>query len=255
MPEVGLDYGFLRESTSEDSLTILVMKDRTSKAVLVDVVEMKGRGLEGTIERVISNLATLGHKKVILRTDQEPAILDLVKGVIEARAEPTLPENSPVGESQSNGMVERAVRSAKDQIRTLRLALMKRISRKVPPRHPTLTWMAQHAGELICKYQKNKDGKTAYDKLMGKPCREEILEFREHVHYRISNVDTGSLDARWSTGVWQGKRWRSAEHDVGIPQGVVKSDAVKRKPLEDRWNAEAIEAITGTPGNLTPLPT
>ena len=26
-------------------------------------------------------------------------------------------------------------------------------------------------------------------------------------------------------------------------------------PIEDRWNAEAIEAITGTPWNLTPLPT
>ena len=107
---------------------------------------------------------------------------------------------------------------------------MMRIGRSVPSRHPTMTWMTQHAGELICKYQKNKDGKTAYEKLMGKPCREEILEFGEHVHYRISNIDTGSLDARWSTGVWLGKRWRSTEHNVGTPQGVVKSHAVNRKP-------------------------
>lgn len=132
-------------------------------------MEMKGRGLEGTIERVVSNLATLGHMKVVLRTDQEPAILDMVKGVIETRAEPTLPENSPVGESQSKGMIERAVRSANDQIRTLRLALTKRISREFPPSRPTMTWMTQHAGELISKYQKNKDGKTAYEQLMGIP--------------------------------------------------------------------------------------
>ena len=59
-----------------------------------------------------------------------------------------------------------------------------------------MTWMTQHVGELICMFQKNKDGKTAYEKLMDKPCHEEILEFGEHVHYRISNVDTGSLDAR-----------------------------------------------------------
>ena len=216
---------------------------------------MKGRGFEGTIERVISNLATLGHKEVILRTDQEPAILDLVNGVIETRTEPTLPENSPVGESQSNGMVERAVRPAKDHIRTLRLALMKRIGRMVPPGHPIMPWMTQHSGELICKYQKNKDGKTAYEKLKVKPCNEEIVEFGEYVHYRISNVDTGSLDARWGAGVWLGKRWRSTEHYVGTPQGVVKSYAIQRKPLEERWDAEAIEAITGTPWNLTPLPT
>ena len=81
------------------------------------------------------------------------------------------------------------------------------------------------------------------------------MEFGEYVHYRISNVDTGSLDAWWDAGVWLGKRWRSTEHDVGTPLGFVKSYAVQRKPLEERWDAEAIEAITGTPWNLTPLPT
>ena len=64
------------------------------------------------------------------------------------------------------------------------------------------------------------DGKTSYATLMGKHCREMIVEFGEQVHYRISNVDTCILDARWSTGVWLGKRWRSAKHYVGTPIGV-----------------------------------
>ena len=70
-------------------------------------------------------LAKLGHNKVVLRSDQEPAIFDLIAGVFEARQDPTIPHNSPVGESQSNGFVERAVRTVKDQVRTLRLALQK----------------------------------------------------------------------------------------------------------------------------------
>ena len=115
--------------------------------------------------------------------------------------------------------------------------------------------MTQHAGGLVSKYQTNKDGKTAYEQTDGQAYREEILEFGEEVHHRISNVDTGSLDARWSTGVWLGKRWRSAKHYVGTPQGVVKSYVVTRKPLEDRWRAEAVDAITGTPWNSTPLRT
>jgi hypothetical protein len=57
----------------------------------------------------VENLAKLGHRKVVLRSDQEPAMLDLIAGVIEARQDPTIPQNSPVGESQSNGLVERAV--------------------------------------------------------------------------------------------------------------------------------------------------
>ena len=45
VPEIGLDYDFLRESDNDATLTILVMKDRDSKTIFADVVEMKGRGL------------------------------------------------------------------------------------------------------------------------------------------------------------------------------------------------------------------
>ena len=252
VPEVGLDYAFLREANSEESLTILVMKDRDSKMIFADAVEMKGRGLDGTVQRVVENLARLGHKKVILRSDQEPAIIDLIAGVIAARDDPTIPRNSPVGESQSNGLVERAVRSSKDQIRILRLALQKRVGCRIPPKHDLMTWIVQHAGESISKYQVNRDGKTAYEKVWGEPCKDEVVEIGEDVHYRISEIDTGSLDARSASGVWLGKRWKSSEQFSGTPQGVVKSYAILRKPIEDRWNREAIEAVIGTPWKMVP---
>ena len=137
MPEIGLAYAFLRETESDEAMIILVMKDRDSKMIFADAVEMKGRGLDGTVQRVVENLARLGHKKVILRSDQEPAIIDLIAGVIAVRDDPTIPRNSPVGESQSNGLVERAVRSVKDQVRTLRLAHRKRVGCLIgePPNH------------------------------------------------------------------------------------------------------------------------
>ena len=200
VPEIGLDDAFLRESESDETMAILVMKDRDTKMVFADVVEIKGRGLEGTVENVVRNIAWLGHKKVILCTDQEPAILDLINGIIEVRQEPTIPQNSQVGESQANGLVERAVRSVKDQVRTLRLALQKRLGCCIPAGHPIMTWMVKHAGELISKYQLNRDGQTAYYKVFGKPCKDVIVEFGEEVHYRVSEVDTGSLDGRWESG-------------------------------------------------------
>ena len=61
VPEVGIDCGFMKDSEGEESLTILVMKDRDSKAIFSDVVELKGRGIAGTVERVIENLKRLGH--------------------------------------------------------------------------------------------------------------------------------------------------------------------------------------------------
>ena len=57
VPEIGLDYAFLRESDNDETLTVLVMKDRDSKTIFADVVEMKGRGIEGTVENVVKNIA------------------------------------------------------------------------------------------------------------------------------------------------------------------------------------------------------
>ena len=104
-----------------------------------------GRRLDGTVGRVVEMLAKLGDNKVVLRSDQEPAILDLINGVIETRQDPTIPQNSPVGDSRSNALVGRAFRSATDQIRSLRLALQKRVGCQVPPNHPHLTWIVQNA--------------------------------------------------------------------------------------------------------------
>ena len=224
------------------------MKDRDSKTIFADVVEAKGRGLGGTVENVVRNIASLGYKKVTLCSDQEPAILDLIEGIIAARKEPTIPQNSPVGESQANGLVERAFRSVKDQVRTLRLALQKRVGCRIPVGHPIMTWIVKHAGELISKYQLNRDGQTAYYKVFGKPCKDVIVEIGEEVHYRVSEVDTGSLDSRWESGIWLRIRWENMEHHIGTPEGVIKSYTIERKPLEDRWSKGAVEAIVGTHG-------
>ena len=62
MPEIGLDYAFLRESDSDETLTILVMEDRDIKAIFVDVVEIKGRLIEGSVENVVRNIARSGYK-------------------------------------------------------------------------------------------------------------------------------------------------------------------------------------------------
>jgi hypothetical protein len=117
-----------------------------------------------------------------------------------------------------------------------------------------MTWLVKHSGELISKYQLNRDGQTAYFKAFGKACKDVIVEIGEEVHYRVSDVDTGSLDGRWESGVWLGIRWKSMEHHIGTAAGVTKSYTIERKPIEDRWSKEAIEAIVGTPWRPQPAP-
>jgi len=58
---------------------------------------------------------------MIMKSDQEPAIVALV-GEIAIRRSPakTIIEHSPVGSSQSNGIVERAIQSYEGMLRTLK---------------------------------------------------------------------------------------------------------------------------------------
>ena len=92
-----------------------------------------------------------------------------------------------------------------------------------------MTWIVKHAGELISKYQLSRDGHTAYYKVFGKPCKDFIVEIGEEVHYRVSEVDTGSLDSRWGQESGWDMFWKSMEHNIGTPAGVIKSYAVDKK--------------------------
>eukprot|EP00973_Karenia_brevis_P035405 4880878-Karenia_brevis.AAC.1 len=103
----------------------------------------KGSGNTYVAERIAKAINFMGYKRCTVRCDQEPAMRDLQKEVRKElwearlqvanevkellgsdRIEITEPEsieaileNSPVGESQSNGLVERAIQSVQEQIR------------------------------------------------------------------------------------------------------------------------------------------
>eukprot|EP00975_Prorocentrum_lima_P049162 10289898-Prorocentrum_lima.AAC.1 len=64
------------------------------------------------------------------------------------------------------------------------LALQERIQGEVPVDHPAMLWLIEHAGELLTKHSVGHDGRTPFERLFGKPCREDGYEFGELVHYR-----------------------------------------------------------------------
>ena len=91
----------------------------------------------------------LGHRtKVLLKTDNEPALTDLRAGVAEALGKlscQAIIEAPPLDEPQSNGSVENAVKLVKGMVRTLMLALEARIQGEVPVMHPIMLWLVEHA--------------------------------------------------------------------------------------------------------------
>ena len=67
---------------------------------------------------------------------------------------------SPVGESQSSGKVERAVRTIKGQKRTMKEALDSILLERIPGIHPMLSWLPRHAAVSFVRYYIGEDGRT-----------------------------------------------------------------------------------------------
>jgi hypothetical protein len=154
-----------------------------------------------------------------------------------------------VGESSSNGGIEGAVKILKGLLRVHLAALERRIGARFPSNHPVLTWLVEHVADVISKYMVGVDGKTAYERLYGRPVREEALEFGETLHWRHrpSKDMNVVLDARWSTGVWLGRAWGGVVHQVYANGAVHTMRGVQRQPRDLRWRKEALEAVSVTP--------
>ena len=95
------------------------------------------------------------------KSDQEPAIKDLENEVSKLRTTAkTMKEESPVGSSASNGVIERGIQTIEGHIRVIKDALEARLNLKVPGTHPAVAWMVEFAGVLINGYKVGKDGIT-----------------------------------------------------------------------------------------------
>eukprot|EP00969_Alexandrium_andersonii_P158400 6997982-Alexandrium_andersonii.AAC.1 len=56
------------------------------------------------------------------------------------------------------------------------LALQERIQGEVPADHPAMQ-LVEHARELLTKYLVGHDGRTAFERLTGKPSRDDGYEW------------------------------------------------------------------------------
>ena len=129
VPAICFDYYFLRDHPGGESVPVIVGREKRSKMMLAHVVPFKGGGVDWLVGQFLRDLRKMGvHGKVILKSDQENAILDILNDVCKQRRKEndsavTLVESSPKGKSQSNGIAERAVQDLEGGVRTHKLVL------------------------------------------------------------------------------------------------------------------------------------
>ena len=196
-----------------------------------------------------NTLDNWGRSKIRLRSDGENAIRSLKKKVKDHRDAETSLEYSPPGDPKANGESESAVKTVKSKSRVLKAALEKRIGSKILHGSFILPWIIEHAADLVTLTKLGPDGQTPYERIKGKKFKGELIEFGERIlYYKIEEqAFTQDLEPRWHQGIWLGFDIDNHQRIIGTPEGIVKANTVKRRPIEERWSREAIEEMRGLP--------
>ncbi len=256
-----LDYCFFQAEMSEKAkkltLTVMVMIETLCHSVWAYAVSSKGASEAWVSEQIVEDMDTIGLSKerIITKADQEASITDVQNNIVAARGpQGTAIEQSRVGDSNSNGKIERAIQDFKGLVRTLRSALESATGECIPLDHPVVPWMVRHAAHLITRSRVRENGRTAYQLMKGRRGNAKLVPFGEVVLFKIPPTQhkLGDFENRWESGVWLGFVMRSGEHLVGTTRGVFRVSTVMRRPADKRWSSSMLKAIGGTPE--TPVP-
>ena len=168
---------------------------------------------------LVDDVRWLGYIKVVLKSDNEPAIVKLLgEALREFRInglEQCLEEHPPEYDPQSNGSAEVGATLLKGHFRTLRSCLENQVGFKIPVRHPLIAWMIRHAANLITWCSKGHDGRTAYQRVKGCDFRTRLMQFGEFCRFKnraqesLANVSGGS---RYHSGVFVGIDNRTGQY-------------------------------------------
>ena len=249
IPEVAADYCFPRDHAGAEFAVILVMRDRESKMLVAHVVPHKGAEQEWVTEQCVRDLRLLGHHgDLVLKSDQEAAIKDLLTNVAALRGNKrTKVEHSPVGDSRANGLAERAVQTLEKQLRVMKLAFETRVGERLSVHHPLFAWLVEHAANVLNNYLVGSDGKCPVQRLRGRAASQFVLEFGSPCMFRVvGRVEGGDMGERWFRGHWLGKKQGTEEHLVLKSDGlVVRARAVRE--FEEKVGLKDLEHIKSTP--------
>ena len=128
-----MDYFFLGEENEVQPN--LVLKDRKSEAYYATTLDKKTSSY--TIAFIAGAIQEMGYKRLLMKSDNEPAMLKLKAQVSQCLpGVEIVPKEAPVGDSRANGAAENAVKLLKGHFRTRKTATEDRYGCKLDAKSP-----------------------------------------------------------------------------------------------------------------------
>ena len=260
---VACDYCFMGELVedermSDKCLPILVHKFFPDRWVTSHVVRKKGVD-DWAVKVAAQDLEASGSPHFIYKSDGEPSIRALkaaaVRKLRETSGEVVVKmEESGVGESAQNAIVERAIWEVESMARVLCHAASELHGVQFPLTHPIRVFAVEYASQLLNRSQRSsKDNRTAYELRKGRPYRRKLPMYAEAVLYlRVAEKRRRrKFEDRWATGIYLGLVERSNMVLIGTPEGVRKVNCIKRLPRIQAKDPLLAQSVKGYPWSLS----
>ena len=168
------------------------------------------------------------------------------------RQEETLTEVSPAGSSNALGAVERWAESIAGLVRTIVLEAGKRLGHKIHASDPRFAWAVRHAAFLHNRFQVHATGTTGLEQIHHRSYHSALLPVATPVMIRSPQaLEHPKLEARWSQGLWLGRKVDSDEHIAGGEEGVLVGRSCKMMEDPDSLKVMA-EKMVWTPSYPKP---
>ena len=151
-----------------------------------------------------------------MKTDTEPAMVAFRNRVDKMCKAEVTTESAVKGEKESNGLIEKAVMQIRGIIRTIERQMESITQEPRSDESPILPWLVEHAGCILSRSQKGRDGKTPFQKLHEKMPTQEFVPFVEKVLAKQVSADPmNRMNPRYKFGIWLGMRSNCAECFIG----------------------------------------
>ena len=265
IPKVAMDYFFMSRADEEAHKNpLIVMVDESTGEKYARAVGQKGMGADNEMTWLVKDLSdelkAWGHPggeagHIILKSDGERSIVAVRDALARYHGGKVVPENPPRGESQSNGTVEEAGKTVREFVRVFKEQVEHSAKVELECAEVLTAWMVRWAAMVCSRYLVGKDGLTAYARRTGKKCQIPVVTFGEKVWYkelRSGKERRSKFDSEWREGAWLGHSRNSNEAIVGTRDGVVRAYAIKRQDEDQRWDADLLRNLQGSPQQPDP---
>ena len=161
-------------------------------------------------------------------------------------------EDAVNGDKESNALIENAVMQIRGIIRTIKRHIESVTQEPLSDDSPILPWLVEHAGCILSRCQKGRDGKTPFERLHEKmPTQESVPLVEKVLAKQVSADPMNRVNPRYKFGIWLGMRKSSAECFIGNVDGVFRAREIRRLEPWSRWDKEAVNNVIGVLWRMT----